>query len=209
MNRLFIFAVLLVMPAMAEEIREVDGTTYRKARVTQVDPDGVVISHEKGVAKVDFVKLPPEMRQRFGYDERKAGIFRRQQTAREDDKRRLLKEYEEREISRIQKQMESGASGDELVYGSKGAHTNAARALAELSKQMEAAEAARIAKEREPVTFWNTPQPVVRVVRTLLKVFASGAGGGGPINGHGCDGGYFPAISHLERSDEPSGKKSP
>jgi len=162
---------------MAEDIRQIDGTTYHKARVTQVDPDGLVIVHEKGAVKVDFTKLSPEMRQRYGFDMRKAGIFLRQQASRAtelaEEDLRVLKAREERELARIQKQMENGASGDELIYGSKGATATAIR------KSMDEQEEARLAREREPVTFWNSPQPVAKVLRTVLKGLCGGFGGDG------------------------------
>jgi hypothetical protein len=212
MQRVFIFVMLLAGPMMADDIRQIDGTTYHRARVTQVDPDGIVILHEKGTVKIEFAKLPPEMRERYGYDERKAGIFRRQQASRATDlaeeDQRVLKAHEERELARIQKQMENGASGDELIYGSKGGAGGAAAAF---RKSMEAHEEARIAKEREPVTFWNSPQPVARVLRTVLKGFCGGGGDGGDTRngGRGADGGYFPGISHLERPDVPVTKTAP
>src|ERR1700709_61992 len=101
MRRLFIFVLLLAVPAVAEDIRQIDGTTYHKVRVTQVEPDGIVILHEKGTVKIEFAKLPPEVRQQYGYDERKAGIFRRQQVSRatyvSKEDQRVLKAHEERE----------------------------------------------------------------------------------------------------------------
>jgi len=127
-----------------------------------------------------------------------------------EEDQRVLKAHEERELARIQKQMESGASGDELIFGSK---SGAAGAEAALRKSMEAREEARIAKEREQVTFWNSPQPVARVLRTVLKGICGGCGSGDPGDtrnaGRGAEGGYFPGISHLERPDVPDKKIGP
>lgn len=210
MLRFLCLAVLFPVAMLAADLQQVDGTVYRKVRVMQVDPDGLVISHEKGVAKVDFTKLPPDLQQRYGYSEKKAAIYREQETQREvrtaEEKQRLLKEYEERELARIQKQMAAGATGDELIYGSKGTGANSERGVRQARKEMEAREEAREAKEREPRTFWNAKfweSPVVQVIGALLR----GNGSGSSHSSSGIldrgDGADFSKVSHLKDDPRP------
>ena len=215
MLRFFCLAVLFPVAALAADLQQVDGTVYRKVRVMQVDPDGLVISHEKGVAKVDFTKLPPDLQQRYSYSEKKAAIYREQETRREartaEEKQRLLKEYEERELARIQKLMEAGATGDELTYGNKGTGSNSARGVRQARKEMEAKEEAREAKERkerEPRTFWTAKfweSPVVQGIGALFGGKMSGGGFGhssSAIRDHG-DGADFSGVSHLKDDPRP------
>lgn len=208
MSRTFWLMVLFPAAVLAEDLQQIDGTVYRKVRVTLVEPDGLTVSHEKGVAKVDFSKLSPEVRERYGYNEKKAAAYREQETQRAartaEEKQRLLKEYEERELARIQKQMEAGASGGELTYGNKGA--NSARGVRQLQKEMEAKEA-REAREREPKTFWTAKfwdSPVVRGIGALLM------GGGRKPDDHSSsgildhgDGADFSGVSHLKDDPRP------
>jgi len=209
MLRFFWLAVLFPVAALAADLQQVDGTVYRKVRVMQVDPDGLVISHEKGVAKVDFTKLPPDLQQRYSYSEKKAAIYREQETQREvrtaEEKQRLLKEYEERELARIQKQMAAGASGDELTYGNKGAGANSARGVRQMQKEMEAKEA-REAREREPRTFWTAKfweSPVVQAVGALLRGNGSGAGHSSSGILDRGDGADFSKVNHLKDDPRP------
>lgn len=60
------------------EITTTEGKIYRAAKVTKIDPDGIVIMHASGTAKVAFVKLPEAVRQEFGYDPAKAADYQRQ-----------------------------------------------------------------------------------------------------------------------------------
>ncbi len=52
---------------------------YRDVTVTKVDPDGINITHDSGLAKVPFEKLSPELQAKFGgFDAAKAAEFRQQ-----------------------------------------------------------------------------------------------------------------------------------
>jgi hypothetical protein len=213
MWRLLYLAFLFPVVALATDLQQVDGTVYRKVRVTQVDPDGLVISHEKGVAKVDFAKLSPELQQRYSYSEKKAALYRAQETRREartaEEKQRLLKEYEERELARIQKLMEAGATGDELIYGNKGTGANSGRYVRQARKEMELREEAlelKERKEREPRTFWTAKfweSPVVQMIGAIFggKMNASGHSSSG-IRDHG-DGADFSWVNHLKDDPRP------
>ena len=47
------------------DITTLDGITYKEAKVTSVEADGVHITHRYGVAKVPFDKLPGEIRRQY------------------------------------------------------------------------------------------------------------------------------------------------
>ena len=57
------------------EIVTTSGTKYENVTVTSVDPDGLSISHETGVAKVLFTALSAELQTKYGYDPQKAAQF--------------------------------------------------------------------------------------------------------------------------------------
>lgn len=46
-----------------------------------VEPDGVRITHDNGIAKIKFEELPAELRAQFSIDPEKAAAFRAEQTA--------------------------------------------------------------------------------------------------------------------------------
>lgn len=52
------------------------GRTYRQAQVTAVDPDGVRIIHQDGVAKVPYEVPSAELREKYTFDPAKAAAFR-------------------------------------------------------------------------------------------------------------------------------------
>jgi hypothetical protein len=54
------------------DITTLDGKTYKDARVTGVEADGVHISFREGVVKVPFDRLPQELQRQYGYDPTKA-----------------------------------------------------------------------------------------------------------------------------------------
>src|SRR5258708_1650207 len=113
---LLVFAFLSAA-ALAENLRSTDGTVYHHPKVVQVDPDGLVVEYDKGIAKIDFHRLPPEFRQQFGFSERKATLYRTKETQTAQENQRIVKEHEEQELARIQKLMESGAAEDGFTYG--------------------------------------------------------------------------------------------
>src|ERR1700751_4885195 len=59
-------AVLLAVGnCFPADITTLDGITYKEAKVTSVEADGVHITHRYGVVKVPFDKLPGEIRQQY------------------------------------------------------------------------------------------------------------------------------------------------
>jgi hypothetical protein len=186
MRSLLLCFVLLPVAVPAEDLRSIDGVVYHHTKVVQVDPDGVIFEYDKGIAKVDFHRLPPDVQQRFGFNERKAALYRTQTAQATQDNQRVIKEHEEHELARIQKLMESGASGNELVFSGGFGQANTARHATQLQREMDAREEALVAAAREPRTFWNAPfwqSPVVKILSSFL-------GGGGSGHGSGGEGPY-------------------
>jgi hypothetical protein len=54
------------------DITTLDGKTYKDARVTDVEANGVHISFREGVVEVPFDQLPQELQRQYGYDPAKA-----------------------------------------------------------------------------------------------------------------------------------------
>jgi hypothetical protein len=59
-------AVLVAADCFSADITTLDGKTYKDARVTSVEADGVHISFREGVVKVPFEQLPQELQRQYG-----------------------------------------------------------------------------------------------------------------------------------------------
>ncbi len=71
-----LLSALTVLGAVAEDFTLVDGTQYRNVEVNRTEPDGIVITTDSGVVKIEFANLPPAVQQAYGFDEEKAAAFR-------------------------------------------------------------------------------------------------------------------------------------
>jgi hypothetical protein len=187
-----LIAVFTAISSLAEDLQSSDGTVYHRIKVVQTEPDGVIFQYDKGIAKVDFEKLPLAMQRQFGFDPHKAAAYRASEAAVMQENQRIVKKHEDEELERIRKMMESGASGDELTYGGgmgPAARTEARRAR-QIQRQMEEKEEVAIAAARQPRTFWNAPFWNTPVAKFIGAVFGGGGshGGEGVINnGAGFD----------------------
>ena len=54
--------------AVADDFKLVNGREYKDATVSRVEPDGIVLRTQAGIAKVYFVELAREDQERFRYD---------------------------------------------------------------------------------------------------------------------------------------------
>ena len=62
-------AVLVAaVDCFSADITTLDGKTYKDARVTGVEANGVHISFREGVVEVPFDQLPQELQRQYGYD---------------------------------------------------------------------------------------------------------------------------------------------
>lgn len=77
-----IFALVILCfasVAVADDFRLINGREYKDATVTRVEPDGIVIRTNAGIAKVYFVELPKEDQERFQYNPAVASAYSAQQ----------------------------------------------------------------------------------------------------------------------------------
>jgi len=69
----------LLMAAGAEDLTTTEGKVYKNVTVRKVEPDGISITHESGLAKIPFTKLPEEVQKRHGYDPAKGKAYAEEQ----------------------------------------------------------------------------------------------------------------------------------
>lgn len=71
---LAILASLSASRVLGDDFTTLTGKEYKNARVSRIEPDGVVLVCKSGVVKVYFAELPKEIQERFGYDPNRAAI---------------------------------------------------------------------------------------------------------------------------------------
>jgi hypothetical protein len=72
---LAILAALSASIALADDFKTIDGKEYKNAKVSRVDPDGIVLRTSSGISKIYFTELPKEVQERFHYDPEKGSEF--------------------------------------------------------------------------------------------------------------------------------------
>ena len=93
--------------ALAEDFKTIQGKEYKNARVSRVEPDGIVLIFKSGVAKVLFAELPKEVQRRFGYDADK--VEAEKAAARDADEKRI---DEQKAAERERAEREKNAEAD-------------------------------------------------------------------------------------------------
>jgi hypothetical protein len=68
-------------PQISGNLTTTSGKTFEAVTVKRVDPDGLLILHKDGAAKVLFTELSDELQAKYGYDEAKAKAFQAGQAA--------------------------------------------------------------------------------------------------------------------------------
>ena len=66
---LAILAALYASLALADDFKTIDGKEYKNAKVSRVEPDGIVLKSKSGISKVYFTELPKDVQERFHYVE--------------------------------------------------------------------------------------------------------------------------------------------
>ena len=85
-----VFATAAGFAAVGDNIDSVStlsGRTYRDVTIAQVGPDGVFFWHSHGAGKVLFADLAGDVRQRLGYDSKKAESYEKERAERRERER--------------------------------------------------------------------------------------------------------------------------
>jgi hypothetical protein len=62
---LVISIVCFASIALADDFKTIDGKEYKNAKVSRVEPDGLVLMTKSGISKVYFAELPKEVQERY------------------------------------------------------------------------------------------------------------------------------------------------
>jgi hypothetical protein len=75
---IWVATLLASTTLLADSITTLSGKKYSGATVTRVEPDGLSITYDDGLAKIPFTDLAPEIRTKYGYDPQKAAEWKAQ-----------------------------------------------------------------------------------------------------------------------------------
>lgn len=130
MFRRWSFTVLLAaMPALADTITTISGTTYSDATVTKTTPAAISIAHSTGMAKIPFKDLPAATQKKYGYDPAKAAESETQEAQRQAEQKQRA------ETQRLQAEQENAARQQALTANArKEAIENARKEALEIEK---------------------------------------------------------------------------
>ena len=72
---LAISAALSASIALADDFKTIDGKEYKNAKVSRVEPDGIVITFSGGIVKLPFIELPADLQKKYGYNSTAAAAY--------------------------------------------------------------------------------------------------------------------------------------
>jgi len=72
---LAILTALFASLALADDFKTTDGKEYKNAKVSRVEPDGIVITFSGGIVKIPFTKLSEELQRKYNYNPQAAKSF--------------------------------------------------------------------------------------------------------------------------------------
>jgi hypothetical protein len=75
---LSILAALCASIALADDFKTIEGKEYKNAKVSRVEPDGIVITFSGGIVKIPFAELSPEVQTKFGYNPQATADYQKQ-----------------------------------------------------------------------------------------------------------------------------------
>ena len=78
---LAIVAALSASIALGDDFKTIDGKEYKDAKVSRVEPDGIVLITKSGISELFFTELPKEVQERFHYNPAKAAAQSVEQNA--------------------------------------------------------------------------------------------------------------------------------
>jgi len=81
MKTLAVSILFLASVVLADNFKTISGKEYENARVSRVEPDGIVLITKSGISKLYFAELPKEVQERFHYDAERASAYSAEQNA--------------------------------------------------------------------------------------------------------------------------------
>ena len=106
---LTLLAICVTSITLADDFKTVNGKEDKDAKVSSIEPDGIVLKTKVGVSKVYFTELPKEVQQRLGYEPvraaaavAKSNAIAAQQQQRQEDEQQLAALKERMPKYRIQ-----------------------------------------------------------------------------------------------------------
>src|SRR2546429_53320 len=82
----------------ADYFKTVDGKEYKKATVSRLEPDGIVIIFSGGIVKLPFVELSPDVQTKYGYDSKAAAAYAAEENQRQVALQQQRKEDQNKRI---------------------------------------------------------------------------------------------------------------
>jgi hypothetical protein len=61
--------------ALADDFKTIDGKEYKNAKLSRVEPDGIVITFSGGIVKIPFTELSADVQKKYGYDSSAAATY--------------------------------------------------------------------------------------------------------------------------------------
>lgn len=83
-------------PVLPKTLTTLKGKSYTGVALKSVEPDGIRIVHDTGLAKLRFEDLPETLRSQFAVDPEKAAAFRAEQEARQQENAKRIAAAEQK-----------------------------------------------------------------------------------------------------------------
>ena len=99
------------LPQISGILTTTSGKMFEAVAIKRIDPDGLLILHKDGVAKVLFTDVSEELRTKYGYDAQKASAF--QATQKEAQAAEAARQAKER-ATEAEKQAEENRKKDQI-----------------------------------------------------------------------------------------------
>jgi hypothetical protein len=150
-SKIFILIICLTSVALADDFKTIDGEEYKNAKVSHIEPDGIVLMTKSGISKVYFTELPKDVQERFHYDPAKAAEFTAESTQQNAQYLRQRKEDENKRTAEREKYWSEQAQ----IKGQQEAEIQRQQRAAEQQRQ---AEIQRMAKSTPSVSKEGMPE---------------------------------------------------
>jgi hypothetical protein len=89
--------------AFADDFKTITGKEYKTAKVSRVEPDGIVITFSGGIVKIPFTELSPETQKKYGYDLQAAATYSSEQNQQQAALAQQRKADEQRRLDESEK----------------------------------------------------------------------------------------------------------